>query len=52
MDLFSFMNFTFVTREWENKSAPIELVTRKRKNKSLTIEVVTQCEVKYFLTSS
>ena len=27
-EFFSFINFTFVTRKWENKIAPIELVTR------------------------
>ena len=37
-EFFSFNNFTFVTRKWENKNAPIELVTQRQKNKSLTIK--------------
>ena len=37
-EFFSFVNFTFKTRKWENKNAPIELVT--------------QSEVFYFLTLS
>ena len=65
-EFFSFIDFTFVTRKWENKKAPIdlltrseifcffnlELVTRKQKNKSLTIELVTWTKIKYFLTWS
>ena len=35
---FSLINFTFVTRKWDNKSAPIELVTWG--------------EIFYFLTST
>ena len=55
-EIFSLINFTLVTRMWENKSARIiklvtrseilffniELVTQKRKNKSLAIELVTR----------
>ena len=37
-EFFSFINFTVVTRKWENKSASIELVTRS--------------EIFHFLTSS
>ena len=40
-DFFSFINSTFVTRKWKNKSLTIELVTPERKNKSLTIGLVT-----------
>ena len=29
-EIFSFINFKFVTRKWQNKSAPIELVTRSK----------------------
>ena len=60
------MNFTFVTRKWQNKGliielvtrseffyfVKLELVTRKRKNKSLTIELVTRSGIKYFPTLS
>ena len=28
--VFPFINFTFVTRKWENKSAPTELITRSK----------------------
>ena len=41
-ELFSFINFTFLTRKWENKNTHIELVTQKPKNKSLTIELLTR----------
>ena len=49
---FSFINCTFVTRTWENKSSPIALVTRKQNSKSLTIELVTRNKFKYSSTSS
>ena len=37
-EFFLFINFMFVTRKWDNKSAPIQFVTRS--------------EICYFLASS
>ena len=50
-DSFSFINFMFVTRKWENKILTIALETQSEFFYFLTMELVTWSEIKYFSTS-